>query len=116
MPEGDSVLLTCPIPGNEVVFRGQSVHHRGVPADDDLIAHLVRSTPLSPSEAVRVVAEVVAYYREAVPDYVRRRHTELKRRGLTNDLIFDEIADELASRRFAAPNMSVRQLRRLVYG
>ena len=66
----------------------------GVPADDDL----------------------VAYYGESVPDYVRRRHAELKRRGLTNDRIFDEITAELAARRFAAPPLSVRQLRRLVYG
>ncbi len=63
-----------------------------------------------------MVAEVVAYYGEAVPDYVRRRHTELHNRGLTNDLIFDEIAAELARRRFPAPDLSVRQLRRLVYG
>ena len=88
----------------------------GVLPEDDLVAHLVRSTPLSPSEAARVVAEVVAYYGETAPDFVRRRHAELKRRGLTNDLIFDEIAAELAGRRFAAPTMSVRQLRRLVYG
>jgi hypothetical protein len=87
-----------------------------VPADDDLVAHLVRSTPLTPNEAARVVAEVVAYYGEAVPDYVRRRHAELKRRGLTNDRIFDEITAELAARRFAAPPLSARQLRRLVYG
>jgi hypothetical protein len=87
-----------------------------VPADDDLVAHLVRSTPLTPNEAARVVAEVVAYYGEAVPDYVRRRHAELKRRGLTNDRIFDEIAAELTARRFAAPPLSTRQLRRLVYG
>ncbi len=91
-------------------------HHRGVPADDDLVAHLVRSTPLTRSEALRVVAEVVAYYGESVPDYVRRRHAELKRRGLTNDRIFDELAAEVAARRFAAPQLSVRQLRRLVYG
>ena len=87
-----------------------------VAADDDLVAHLVRSTPLTPNEAARVVAEVVAYYGEAVPDYVRRRHAELKRRGQTNDRIFDEIAAELAARRFAAPPLSTRQLRRLVYG
>ena len=87
-----------------------------VPADDDLVAHLVRSTPLTPNEAARVVAEVVAYYGEAVPDYVRRRHAELKHRGLTNDRIFDEITAELAARRFAAPPLSLRQLRRLVYG
>jgi hypothetical protein len=99
-----------------VAFRRHWVHHRGVLPEDDLVAHLVRNTPLSPSEAARVVAEVVAYYGEPVPDYVRRRHAEMKRRGLTNDLIFDEIAAELARRRFAAPNLSARQLRRLVYG
>lgn len=83
---------------------------------DDLVAHLVRSTPLSPSEAARVVAEVVRYFGEPVPDFVRRRHAELKRRGLTNDQIFSGLDAELAQRRFASPPLSERQLRRIVYG
>ena len=36
-----------------------------------------------------MVADVLAYFGETVPDYVRRRHAELKRRGLANDRIFD---------------------------
>jgi len=87
-----------------------------VPAPDDLVDHLVRSTPLSPSEAARVVAEVVGYFGEAVPDFVRRRHAELKRRGLTNDQIFAGLDVELAQRRFTSPSLSERQLRRIVYG
>ncbi|WP_219420160.1 hypothetical protein [Pseudonocardia nigra] len=83
---------------------------------DDLVAHLVRSTPLSPSEATRVVAEVVGYFGEPVPDFVRRRHAELKRRGLTNDHIFAALETEMATRRFAPPPLSARQLRRIVYG
>jgi len=83
---------------------------------DDLIAHLVRSTPLSPSEASRVVAEVVGYFAEPVPDFVRRRHAELKSRGLTNDQIFATLRVELVTRRFAPPPLSTRQLRRIVYG
>ena len=63
-----------------------------------------------------MVAEVVDYFAEAVPDFVRRRHVELKRRGLTNDQIFAVIGAELATRRFAAQPLSARQLRRLVYG
>src|SRR4029079_15412208 len=86
------------------------------PADDDLVAHLVRSTPLTPNEAARVVAEVVAYYGEAVPDNVLRRHPQRKQRGRDNDRIFDEVSAELAARRFAVPPLSTRQLRRLVYG
>jgi hypothetical protein len=83
---------------------------------DDLVAHLARSTPLSPSEASRVVDEVLGYFTELLPDYVRRRHTELKRRGLTNDQIFEELAGEVAARRFVPPPLSARQLRRIVYG
>jgi hypothetical protein len=85
-------------------------------AHQDLVDHLTRSTPLSPSEAARVVAEVVDYFAETVPEFVRRRHVELKRRGLTNDHIFAAIGAELSTRRFAALAMTPRQLRRLVYG
>lgn len=83
---------------------------------DDLVAHLVRSTPLSASEAARVVAEVVGYFGEPVPDFVRRRHAELHHDGLTNDTIFAALVAELAVRRFAPPPLSERQLRRIVYG
>lgn len=83
---------------------------------DDLVAHLARSTPLSPSEAARVVAEVLDYFGEEVPEFVRRRHAELKRRGLTNDHIFTVVGAELASRRVVPPPLSPRQLRRIVYG
>lgn len=83
---------------------------------DDLIAHLVRSTPLSAAEATRVVADVVGYFSEELPDFVRRRHAELKRRGLTNDQIFAALSAELGTRRVAPPSLSARQLRRIVYG
>ena len=83
---------------------------------DDLVAHLVRSTPLSAGEAARVVAEVVGYFSEQLPEFVRRRHAELKRRGLTNEQIFAALGAELATRRVAPPPLSERQLRRLVYG
>lgn len=83
---------------------------------DDLVGHLVRSTPLTASEATRVVAEVVAYFGEPVRDFVRRRHGELRHRGLGNDQIFAALAVELATHRFAPPPLSQRQLRRIVYG
>ena len=83
---------------------------------DDLVAHLVRSTPLNPGEAARVVAEVVGYFSEELPEFVRRRHAELKRRGLTNEQIFAALDAELATRRVAPPPLSARQLRRIVYG
>jgi len=62
------------------------------------------------------VAEVLGYFGESVEEYVRRRHRELKSEGLTNDQIFARIVAELPSRRVAPPHLSLRQLRRVVYG
>ncbi|MEU3498361.1 MULTISPECIES: hypothetical protein [Kitasatospora] len=93
---------------------------RSVPASphphEDLLAHLARTTALAPGEAARVVAEVLAYFAETTEEYVRRRHGELQARGLTNDRIFARLGGELAARRVAAPQLTVRQLRRMVYG
>ena len=63
-----------------------------------------------------MVADVLAYFGETAEEFVRRRHAELRARGLTNDQIFKRIAAELALRRVAAPELSLRQLRRIVYG
>jgi hypothetical protein len=59
---------------------------------------------------------VLGYFSEPAADYVRRRHRELKARGLTNDGAFEQIAAEIPFRRYAPPEFSLRQLRRIVYG
>ncbi|MFI9271147.1 hypothetical protein ACIGXM_10610 [Kitasatospora sp. NPDC052896] len=86
------------------------------PQYGDLLAHLTRSSALAPGEAARVVAEVLAYFNETTGEYVQRRHAELQARGLTNEQIFTRIAEELPARRVVAPELSARQLRRIVYG
>jgi hypothetical protein len=82
----------------------------------ELVEYLIRTCPLSPAEAARVVADVLGYFSEPPEGYVRRRHRELKARGLTNDLAFEQIAVEIPQRRYAPPEFSLRQLRRIVYG
>ena len=82
----------------------------------DLVRYVAASTDLPQATAVRVIADVVAYYRETIEDFVRRRHGELQRRQYKNDEIWPVIEAELAQRRFAAPALSERQLRRIVYG
>lgn len=88
--------------------------------DDDLtplVERLAASTPLSRDQARRVVLDVIAYLAESPEDYVVRRHRELKRReGLSNDEIFERLADEVARRVFASPRLSRRQIRRIIYG
>lgn len=82
----------------------------------DLVDHLVRTTHLPAGVARRVVGDVVAYFSEPVEAVVRRRHRELQASGRTNPEIFDRIAAELAARPVAAPALTARQLRRIVYG
>lgn len=82
----------------------------------DLIRHIAVSTGLPEATAIRVAADVVAYFEETVEEFVQRRHDELRRRQRKNDEIWPVIAAELGVRRFAAPELSERQLRRIVYG
>jgi len=86
------------------------------PVHDDLIDHLVRTTPLRRGEAARIVLDVLAYFDETTEEYVRRRHRELQSRGLANTEIFARISSELPRRAVAPPDLSLRQLRRIVYG
>lgn len=83
---------------------------------DDLVDHLVRTTHLPPGVARRIVGDVVAYFREPTEAVVRRRHRELRAAGVANDEIYGRIAAELAERPVAAPTLSARQIRRIVYG
>ena len=104
--------------GQDFAFEALIGHIRGVlpRSHADLVSHLVRTTSLSEGEADRVVADVLAWFAEPVPDFVRRRHRELAARGLTNDRIFAVVGTELVGRLYPAPPLSLRQLRRLVYG
>jgi len=83
---------------------------------DDLMAHVARSSGLSPSQARRIVDDVLTYLAESPEDFVRRRHAALSRLGRRNDEIYARIADEVAGRRFPAPLYSLRQIRRIIYG
>ncbi|MEU6641277.1 hypothetical protein ABZ863_01875 [Saccharomonospora sp. NPDC046836] len=86
------------------------------PPPVELVRHVATSTGLPLATATRVVADVLAFFGETAEEYVRRRHRELKHRGLKNDQIWGRVAAELASRPVAAGRLSERQLRRIVYG
>ncbi len=83
--------------------------------DPDLVSHVVATTSLTEGEAARVIEDVIAFHAQAVEDYVRDRHAHLKTYGAKNPEIFARIAQELSERVVAAPQLSERQLRRIVY-
>lgn len=92
---------------------GQSHRMR---TSSDLVAHVAATTGLTSAEAARVIGDVVAYLATPVEDLVRRRHAELKTHGAKNPEIFARIAAELEHQVVAAPRLSERQLRRMIYG
>ncbi len=81
-----------------------------------LLSHLQQTTAIGPGEARRVVEDVLAWCAEDTESFVRRRHRELRAEGLANSEAFAGIARELTTRRVAAPALSVRQIRRVIYG
>ncbi|MEU6240680.1 MULTISPECIES: hypothetical protein [unclassified Streptomyces] len=83
---------------------------------EELVDHLTRSTPLNRGEALRVIQDVLAWFDETTQEYVRRRHRELQAEGLRNTAIFDRIEADLKYRAVAPPELTLRQLRRMVYG
>lgn len=83
---------------------------------DGLLEHLQRTTAIGPGEARRVVEDVLAWCAEDTEAFVRRRHRELRAQGTANLKAFEQIAEELTTRRVAAPALSLRQIRRVIYG
>jgi len=111
---------TCPISGRKLPNGAAQVTIGSVSAvhevDEVLVDHVALTTGLAPEVARRVVEDVLAFHAEPVADYVRRRHGELRTHGARNPEIWARIGAELAGRPVAAPHLSERQLRRLVYG
>ncbi|NUT52312.1 MAG: hypothetical protein HOV94_34210 [Saccharothrix sp.] len=83
---------------------------------EDLLRHVVRTTGLPAALARRVVSDVMGYFVETAEEYVVRRHAELRRDGVGNARIWPLLREELDVRPVAAPPLSERQLRRIVYG
>jgi hypothetical protein len=83
---------------------------------DALLAHLSRVSRSSAPEVEKIVRETLDHFSETVDQFVARRHAELQAEELRNDAIYERIQAELRERRFAAPELSSRQIRRLVYG
>ncbi|MCR1781153.1 hypothetical protein KVF89_01280 [Nocardioides carbamazepini] len=84
--------------------------------DQRLLQHVQDSTGLGTAEAIRLVQDVLAFHDETVEAWVRRRHAELKTHGARNDEIFARLREELRTTVVAAPDLSERQLRRVIYG
>ncbi|MFD0805966.1 hypothetical protein ACFQ0K_07705 [Nocardioides caeni] len=84
--------------------------------DPHLVRHVRESAGLTAAEAERLIGDVLAFHHETVEEWVRRRHHELQGTGARNAEIFTRLRHELDGHVVTAPDLSERQLRRIIYG
>jgi hypothetical protein len=77
---------------------------------------LERLLGLDPSLARRAVSETIDCLDREVDEFIADRHRELRALGAHNEAIYETIAREIPTLRFAAPKLSARQIRRRIYG
>lgn len=83
---------------------------------NELLEHICNHSSLTPDEANRLVQEILAFYDESSGSFIRRRHHELQKSGMSNATIYEFIANELTHHRFTTEPMTIRQIRRTIYG
>lgn len=78
--------------------------------------YLEEKYSLEPEQLSLLIDDFWAFTEETVEDFVKRRHSELQREGLRNEAIYRRLALEASTGRFKSPALSLRQVRRIIYG
>jgi hypothetical protein len=73
-------------------------------------------TELSERDVPHVVDEIYDLFNVTLDGFVSARHDALQREGYRTDVIYRQILADLSEWRFAAPALSLRQIRRRIYG
>lgn len=84
--------------------------------DEQFKNYLLSSYPVDESLLSHLVEDLGDYFSTEVKDFISQSHQELQKEGLKNDEIYLQIHKQLKERRFAAPELSLRQIRRIIYG
>jgi hypothetical protein len=71
---------------------------------------------ISERDLDKLVDELLDHWSETTNEYVARRHRELQHAGVPNRDVYGQVALELGERRFGARPMTLRQIRRRIYG
>lgn len=85
-------------------------------ADSDLVERISRTYGIPIPQAERIVEDILIAYGDTVEEWVRSRHIRLRKGGMKNEDIYRQLAEELLRRRFASEPLTLRQIRRLIYG
>lgn len=85
-------------------------------SEQDFQHYILGMYRISQDEFSRLVEDIMEFFNLTLDDYVRLRHLQLQNQGVKNQEIYARISQEVKQRRFKAPELSERQIRRMVYG
>ena len=77
---------------------------------------IAQTYSLNPDLVRRLEEEFRALSSQTLEEFVTRRHGELQRQGLRNEAIYRQLQAESELRRYRSPALSLRQVRRIIYG
>jgi 23S rRNA G2069 N7-methylase RlmK/C1962 C5-methylase RlmI len=85
-------------------------------SEQDFQHYILGMYRISQDEFSRLLEDIMEFFNLTLDDYVRLRHLQLQNQGIKNQEIYSRISQEVSQRRFKAPELSERQIRRIVYG
>ena len=86
------------------------------PNISNLSQHLLDTFDLDKEELHRLFDDILSYFDSTIEEYIQIRHLDLKALGLKNEEIYRKLQQEIERMRFKAPKLSLRQIRRIIYG
>ena len=84
--------------------------------DEKFKNYLLSVYPVDESLLNHLLEDLGDYFSRDIKEYISCRHQQLHSEGKRNNEIYIQIQNELKERRFAAPEMTLRQIRRVIYG
>jgi nicotinic acid phosphoribosyltransferase len=84
--------------------------------DEDFKHHILQNYPLSHRDLEMLLDDLGEFFKRDYREYIRDRHLQLQKQNMKNDEIYRMIQGELPRLRFSAPELSTRQIRRIIYG
>lgn len=84
--------------------------------DQEFENYLLSSYSLEQNDLYRLLDDLTASTESSVESYIQQRHITLQKEGKKNVAIYDIIQKEIRTRRFLGPELTVRQIRRAIYG
>lgn len=78
--------------------------------------YLEEKYDLAPEKLGFLMDDLWAFTEETAEDFIKRRHGDLQREGLRNETIFRRLTLEAAAGRYKSRSLTLRQVRRIIYG